>query len=162
MARHHKNRRWIVVADGGSARLLALAADGTSLETLHEMTSPDMHRKTHDLVTDGPGRSFESSGVARHAIAAKTDPHEQSKEEFITEVAKKLTQENQSGAFDDLVLVVTRTQAHTLQSALDDATRAKIKDVVTKDLVKTPNAKIWDRMIEAGLLPPRPTMPSPR
>ena len=67
-----------------------------------------------------------------------------------------------SGSFDDLVLVVAKGQASHLQGALDDATRAKVREVVTKDLVKTPNAKIWDRMIEAGLLPPRPTMPMAR
>ncbi len=162
MTQHHTNRRWIVVADGGGARLLALAKDGTSLETLREMRSPDIHRKTHDLVTDRAGRSFESVGPTRHAVEAKTDPHELAKEHFITEVAETLARENQAGSFDDLVLVVTRTQAHTMQAALDEATRAKVRGVVTKDLLKTPNAEIWDRMIEAGLLPPRPTRPALR
>ena len=160
MAERHATRRWIVVAAGGRARLLALAADGASRETLHDMKSPDMHRKTHDLVTDGPGRSFESSGPTRHAVEAKTDPHAQAKEHFITAVADTLARENRAEAFDDLVLVVTRAQAHHLQAALDEATRAKVREVVTKDLVKTPNTEIWDRMIAAGLLPKRPTAPA--
>ena len=153
-------RRWIVVIDSGSARILALAKNGKGLETLREMHSADAHRKTHDLVTDRTGRSFESSGPTRHAVEAKSDPHERAKEHFIGEVARTLEQENQSSGFDDLVLVVTRAQASTLQDALNEATRAKVHAVIKKDLVKTPNAKIWDRMIEAGLLPPRPTMPA--
>ena len=162
MPGHHTNRRWIIIADGGRARVLGLAANGESLDTLHEITSPDIHRQTHDLVTDGPGRSFESASMARHAIAAKTDPHAQAKEDFITDLATMLVGENQAHAFDDLVLVVTKAQAHHLQTALDDATRAKVREVITKDLVKTPNPKIWDRMIEARLLPSRPTMPGTR
>jgi len=153
------DRRWFVVADGGSARILALAPDGNNFDVLHEMTSPDRHRKTHDMVTDRAGRSHESASPTRHAVAAKSDPHDQAEKEFVEAVAGHVNSQHQAGAFDDLVLVVDRSHAHVLKGALDHATGAKVVQVVTKDLVKTADGEIRDRMAEEGLLPARPTPP---
>jgi protein required for attachment to host cells len=153
------DRRWIVVADGGNARVLTISADRTSLVTQREMMSADVHRKTHDLISDRPGRSFESGSSTRHSIEAKTDPHELAKERFVADVGAMLVEQNRAGAFDDLVLIVTRAQAKSLKSALDTATAARVTHTWTKDLVKTPNAEIWDRLIEAGMMPPRPSLP---
>ena len=162
MLPRHPHRRWIVVADGGGARLLALAENGTSLETLRSIEAPDVHAKTQDLVSDRQGRGFESSSPMRHGMEAKTDPHDLAKGQFITGLGQTLVEANKAGSFEDLVLIVATAQANNLLSALDDATRAKVREVVKKDLLKTPNPDIWDRMIEAGLLPQRPTMPSLR
>lgn len=167
MPNTHPNR-WIVIADGGHARVLALAPDGNNLTLVHEMNSPDVHKKTHDQVTDHPGRSFESANPAghanatRHAIAAKTDPHDESEKHFVKAVATYLNKQHQAGAFEDVVLVVDRSHAHVLKEALDHNTGAKVVQVVTKDLVKTPNNDIRDRMAEEGLLPPRPSRPALR
>ena len=160
---HSRNldRTWIVVADGGAARILAVAPDHTHLVSLHDITSPDMHRKTHDMVTDRPGRSFESATPGRHAIAAKTDPHEQAKERFVHGLGVTLNQHRAAGDFDVLVLAVTRAQVHELEEALDAGTKACVASRISKDLVKTSNADIWARLIEDGVLPPRPTAPRP-
>jgi protein required for attachment to host cells len=133
-----------------------VAPDHTHLVSLHEITSPDLHRKTHDMVTDGPGRVFESAAPGRHAIAAKTDPHEQAKERFIHSVGVLLNQRRAAGDFDVLVLAVTRAQVHEFEAALDDATKACVAARLSKDLVKTPTAEIWHRLIEDGVVPQRP------
>ena len=155
-------RRWIVVADGGHARVLALGADGDNLAVVHEMNSPDVHHKTHDIVTDSAGRSHESASPTRHAVAPKTDPHDESENHFVKAVAAHLNKQHQAGAFDDVVLIIDRSHAHVLKDALDHNTGAKVVQVVTKDLVKTPNHEIRDRMATDGLLPPRPTRPALR
>jgi protein required for attachment to host cells len=155
--RHSLERRWIVVADGGAARVLALNPERNGLAVLHEMESADRHSKTHDIVSDRPGRSFESASPTRHGVEAKTDPHELSKERFVEAVAGWLN--GQASAFDDLVLIVTPAQASTLTGALEPAVRERVREVITKDLVKTPNPEIMDRLIGEGLLPPHPTPP---
>jgi protein required for attachment to host cells len=154
------HRRWFVVADGGTARFLATSKDRTKLEVLREVAAPGVHLKTHDIVSDRPGRSFESASPTRHGIAAKNDPHEMAKERFIAEVAELLCQENEAGRFDELVLIVTRAQAATLQEALDPATRARVRETLTKDLTKEPVHALYDRLIADGLLPPRPAIPA--
>lgn len=158
--RHAPERRWIVVADGGAARVMALTAERNGLAVLHEMESADRHSKTHDMVSDRPGRAFESASPTRHGVEAKTDPHALAKERFVEAVAGWLN--GQASAFDDLVLLVTPAQAGTLTGALLPAVRERVRETITKDLVKTPNPEIMDRLIEQGLLPPRPTPPPPR
>lgn len=154
------HRRWFVVADGGTARFMATSKDRSRLEVLREVLASEVHLKTHDIVSDRAGRSFESGSPTRHGIAAKHDPHEMAKERFIAEVADLLRQENEAERFDELVLIVTRAQAATLHEALDPATRARVRQTLTKDLTKEPVHELYDRLIADGLLPPRPTIPA--
>jgi protein required for attachment to host cells len=118
------------------------------------MASPDMHNKTHDMVSDRGGRSFESATTGRHGIEAKTDPHDLAKERFVQSIAEDLNKSHAGGAFDVLVLAVTRAQVHTLETSLNATTRACVAAVVAKDLVKTPNHEIWPRLTEDGIMPP--------
>jgi protein required for attachment to host cells len=154
------HRRWFVVADGGTARFLATSKDRAKLEVLREIVASDVHLRTHDLVSDRAGRDFESASPTRHGIVAKHDPHEMAKERFIAEVADLLRQDNEAGRFDEVVLIVTRAQASTLQEALDPATRARVRETLTKDLTKEPVHELYDRLIADGLLPPRPAIPA--
>jgi protein required for attachment to host cells len=154
------HRRWFVVVDGGTARFMATSKDRSGLEVLRQVVAPEIHLKTHDLVSDRAGRDFESGSPTRHGIVAKHDPHEMAKQRFVAEVAGLLREENEAGRFDELVLIVTRAQAATLRDALDPATRARVLETVTKDLTKEPLHELYDRLIADGLLPPRPAIPA--
>ena len=155
------DRTWIVVADGGAARILTVAPDHSHLMTLRELTSPDIHHKTHDMVSDRGGRSVESDSTSRHGIQAKTDPHELAKERFVHDLGKNLCQHHAAGEFDVLVLVVTRAQVHTLETALNGTTKASVAGIVAKDLVKMPATEIWRHLTADGIMPPplRPNTP---
>lgn len=147
------DRLWIVVADGGMARVLGVSGDRRGLTVLREMTSVEAHRRTHDLVTDRPGRSFESVSPTRHGITPRTDPHEIARERFIAQLAAMLVEDNRARQFDELILVVAQGLSGTLRDALDSATRARVRETLVKDLTKAPVAEIYDRLVEAGLLP---------
>jgi protein required for attachment to host cells len=160
---HRKlNRLWIVVADGGAARILAVSEDRSRIEVIREMVSTTMHLKTHDLVSDRAGRSFESSSPTRHAIVPKHDPHMEEKHRFIQSLADLLGEENRAGRFDQLILIVTPAQVKVLQDGLDPPTRARVRETITKDLTKEAPNHVWGRLIEAGLLPPRAGAPGSR
>lgn len=149
------DRLWIVVANGGGARILALAPDRSRIELLRDVEDINRQRKTHDLVSDRAGRSFESASAARHAIAPRQDPHEEQKQRFIQSLADLLNEENRAGHFDQLILIVTPAQAKALKDGLDDPTRARVIETLTKDLTKEAPIHVWGRMIEAGMLPAR-------
>ncbi len=148
------DRLWIVVADGGQARVLGIAADRRGLNALREMTSVDAHRRSQDLASDRPGRSFESANPTRHAIAPRQDPHEEARERFISQLALMLSEDNRAGQFDELILIVAPGLSGTLRDALDEPTRARVRETLVKDLTKVPAHEIHARLVEAGLLPP--------
>ena len=118
------------------------------------MTCPDIHNKTHDMMADRAGRSFESATTGRHGIEAKSDPHDLAKERFVQSIAEDLNKHHAAGDFDVLVLLITRAQVHTLETSLNATTKACVASIVAKDLVKTPNHEIWPRLTEDGIMPP--------
>ena len=156
------DRLWIVVADGGHARFLAVSQDHSRIEVMRELTAENLHLKTHDLVSDRMGRSFESGSPTRHAYAPRHDPHVEQKHHFIQAVADVLGEDNRAGLFDELILIVTQAQEKALLEGLDPPTRAKVFETIAKDLIKEAPSHVWDRLIEAGLMPPRPTAPGLR
>ncbi len=158
---HRKSldRLWIVVADGGVARVLAVSEDRGHIEVMREMASHNIHLKTHDLVSDRGGRSFESASPTRHAIAPRHDPHVEQKHHFIQAVADVLSEDDRAGLFDQLILIVTPAQAKVLEDGLNPLTRAKVRETIHKDLTKESPSDVWERMIEAGLMPPRAGQP---
>jgi len=114
----------------------------------------DAHRRTQDLVSDRPGRSYESASPTRHAVAPRQDAHEQARERFVSQLALMLIEDNRARQFDELILIVAPGLSATLRNALDEPTRARVRETLVKDLTKVPLHDIHDRLVEAGLLPP--------
>lgn len=146
-------RLWIVVADGGAARVLGVNGDRRGLAVLREMASVDAHRRAQDLVSDRPGRSFESDAPTRHAIAPRQDPHQAARDRFVAQLASMLIEDNRARQFDELILIIAHGLSGKLRDALDAATRARVRETIVKDLARTPVAEIHARLVEAGLLP---------
>ena len=153
------DRLWIVVADGGVARVLAVSEDRTKLEVLREAHSAGAHMKTHDLVSDRQGRSFESASPMRHGIASRHDPHVEQERHFIHNLAEMLNQDDQAHRFDQLILIVTPVQKKQLHDGLKPATAKKVVETIAKDLTKESPHDLWERLAEAGLMPARAVLP---
>jgi protein required for attachment to host cells len=140
----NRPRIWYVVADGGRARIVQKRDRQSDLQeafdTLQEMVSADIHRATHDLGSERPGRVRESAASARHAVQPRQDLHSAEKQNFAHEVAAWLNAANTRDEFDALVLVAPAHALADLQQALDEPTQRKITAQLQKDLTKVPNA----------------------
>jgi len=142
----NRPRIWYVVADGGRARII-LKRDGQSdlqeaFDTLQEMVSADIHRATHDLGSERPGRVRESAASARHAVQPRQDLHKAEKQNFAHEVAAWLNAANTRDEFDALVLVAPAHALADLRQALDEPTQRKITAQLQKDLAKVHDAEL--------------------
>jgi protein required for attachment to host cells len=157
MPQHH--RICFVVADGGHARFVHPGPDN-ALRTIETIDSTHVHKKAHDLVSDRPGRSFESATTGRHAYAPRHDPHEMAQDRFTHSVARRINEGSATDAFNELVLVAPSHVLSELTDALDATTRPKLIGSLAKDLVKTPDHELWAHLKEwvrpvhrAGLAP---------
>jgi protein required for attachment to host cells len=130
-----------VIADGGHARFVFPAEDH-ALHTQESLDSIAATKQDSDLVSDRPGRSFESASPARHAYTPKTDPHELEKTRFARTVAEKLRALSAQGAFDKVVLVAPATVLEQISKGLDTATVAKVTATIAKDLVGVPDHEL--------------------
>jgi protein required for attachment to host cells len=134
-----------VIADGGHARIVRPAADN-ALHTVEALDSATIHKKDHDLVSDRPGRSFESGSAARHAYEPRTDPHDMEKERFAQAVAARINADAAEDLFNELVLVAPAQMLSELTGALDQPVKAKLLGSLAKDLVNTPDHELWPHL----------------
>lgn len=135
-------RTWYVVTDGGRARILQKRDAQDAFDIHREFVSADIHRHTHELGMERPGRTHESASSAHHALQPREDLHRADKRNFIYEVARALNEANTRDEFDRLILVAPAHALGELNQALDAPTQRKIAAQLQKDLTNVPNADL--------------------
>lgn len=145
---------WVVLADGEHARVVTPTVAEGQFHTVLSFDSLSAHMQTSDMVTDGPGRVFESAGSSRHSISPKTDPHAEAKHKFAAEVARLVNEHEQRKEFDQLVLVAPAHALHDLRAALSSQATAKVVGSLSKDLVKVTDHDLGSHLAEWWLAPP--------
>jgi protein required for attachment to host cells len=145
MPKHHN--LCIVIADGGHARFVRPASDN-ALHTIEAVDSMTVHKHDRDLVSDRPGRAFESGSAARHTYSPRSDPHEMAKDRFTQLVATRVNEDSAADGFNELVVVAPAHVLSELTDALDAPTKAKLLGSLAKDLAKTPDHELWPHLTE--------------
>src|SRR5687767_7572247 len=74
-------RTWVVIADAARARVFETRGKGTGLTAVDGLALETELLPNRELVSDRPGRSFESVGGTRHAMEG-SDPHREQKRQF--------------------------------------------------------------------------------
>ncbi len=82
---------WIVVADHQRARVLCNDGPGRGLHPVDSFEFETHLRASRDIMSDRPGRRYESSGGARHAVALRTDPHRAEGRRFVAHIVESLS-----------------------------------------------------------------------
>ena len=139
-------RTWVLIADGGHAKVLETDASLSGLEPQADMDmSVDLPR-SHEILTDHAVRSFESRGHARHSKGDAVDPHRELKRAFAKTIGKALEKKLAEGRFERLVVVAPPPALGDLRAALPKKVRATVVGEVAQDLVKTPKSRIWPHL----------------
>jgi protein required for attachment to host cells len=129
---------WIVIADGGHARIVKRRDDATGFEMVTEIASSAAHLPSRAIGSDRPGRVHESANAAHHAIEPRTDPHMALKTAFIDTLADHLNLAEGRKEFDRLILIAPARCLGELRHRLGAATAAKVTAALAKDLTKLP------------------------
>lgn len=137
---------WIVVADHQRAHVLMNSGPGRGLRPVAGMDFETRLKASRDIVADRPGRSFESKGIARHALPPRTDPHRLEAERFVGRVAKALASALKKGAFDRLVLIAPPRALGEFRKLLPASVKGKVIGEVNEDLTRAP-PKALDRYV---------------
>lgn len=130
---------WIVAAGGGRARIFESAARAGPLTELRNLTDPSARQRARDIDTDAPGRSFDSFGRGRHAMAPRSERRQQNLQRFAADIADVLNRERRADRFDKLYLLAEPKLMGLLRAALDDATRSLVAGEIDRNLsVRSP------------------------
>jgi protein required for attachment to host cells len=125
----------IVVADQAEAIFYDTGALQVRPKEVARISDPLAHQHNRDFSSDRPGRSYESVGGARHAIARENDPRSLEAVRFAKRVARRLDTARRAGEFDELIVVAGPQFLGLMRAELSNPTRARVVHEIHKDLV---------------------------
>lgn len=129
---------WVLVADGGQARVFENAGSGKGLTPVEGLDFSIPNLQAQDIMADKPGRSYSSVGHGRSAMEPQTDPVAYREAEFVKSVAGVLDEKKAEGAFDRLVIAAAPTALGYIRPALTPQVRKSLLAELHKDLTNVP------------------------
>ncbi|MDH3739030.1 MAG: host attachment protein, partial [Alphaproteobacteria bacterium] len=113
---------------------------GIEKDLEHEFQGENLHNR--DIMSDAPGRAFDSAGQGRHAMERPSDPQRLNQQAFAHEIAAHIDKGVENNKFDRLVVVAAPQMLGELRQNLSDAAKAKVSGELSKDLTHLPLHKL--------------------
>lgn len=139
---------WVVVAESSRARIFSITGPRAALNEIEGLTQPEARLKEHDLVSDAPGRSFDSGGTGRHEMVRPVDQKHHEAEEFARYIAEHLREEHNRHTFEKLIFIAPPAFLGLLRKATHPSCVPLIAATVNKNLVQHELADIRGHLPE--------------
>lgn len=144
---------WFVVADASRAIAYRRRQDRPGYDEVARWESPTAAKPAADLVSDRPGRAFDSRGGQRHAMEPPTDPRLLAKQAFAAEVAEALNAAQAAKSFENFVLFAPARMQSEIRKRLAGPTAEAMAQTVDKDLTQAPALDLY-ATFDGVLAPP--------
>tara|TARA_R110000772_G_scaffold232195_1_gene343492 strand:+ start:81319 stop:81765 length:447 start_codon:yes stop_codon:yes gene_type:complete len=141
---------WVIVADHQHAQVFNHDGPGHGIRRVEGMTFETHLERSHDLMTDRPGRKAGVGGAMRSMTPA-SDPHRAAGEKFIAGISVEIAKAATRKAFERLVLVAPPRALGEFRKALPDRVRKMVTAEIDEDLTKADESDLADRL--ADVLP---------
>jgi protein required for attachment to host cells len=130
----------VLVADGARGRLFRF--EKGRLTPADNADRVGTRLRAREIEADKPGRSFDSSGRHRHALAPSTDARRSAEQAFAQAVAQWMDEEASRGAFDHLIVVAPPRALGELRRAFTKEVARRIIGTVKKELTTLSAAEV--------------------
>jgi len=137
-----------LIADGANAKVYQFSDEEPELEAVKDVSFNIDLPRTHDIVSDRPGRSFESQGRTRHAKSSRSDPHRELKRNLARKIADALKSSLTDKRYNKLVLVAPPVTLGDLRDALAKSVQARVIAEVAQDLIKVPASRLPTHLVD--------------
>ncbi len=141
-------KRVLLVAESARARLYEMRGD--ALRELADFVHPEGRLHARDLVSDSPGRAFDSAGQGRHSMEPHTEPTHTEAAAFARELAGHLNAARAEGDVDSIGLVAPPRFLGLLRDSLDDGTRRLVDVEIDKNLLGAEPARLVEQIRRAA------------
>ena len=136
---------WLVTANASVAKVYRVSAN-RSLELIGLLDHPASRLHNQDLVSDKPGRDFESMGHTRHSLEPHQSPKQHESQVFAKTLAAYLLQALQKGSYEALYLALSPNLLGLLRQELSPAVSKLIRGEVDKDMTQTDPKEIAENV----------------
>ena len=123
------SKRWVVVADKSRARIFTTEEPRGPLLELASVVNPYGRVQEQTLVSDRPGRSFDSHGQGRHDMGSTVEPAEQETIRFAKQIADHLQDACNEGRCKELLLVAGPQLLGVLRKQLNTPETIKVSAI---------------------------------
>ena len=137
---------WILIADSARARLFFNDGPGHGVKLVSDEVIRGLNLPGREIMSDRPGRTFDSVGAGRHAKEPRTDPRNVEKRSFAHELAAMLDDGLKQGKFERLVLVAPPRELGYLRAELSPAVRKRVSAELDKGPTGVPPSEILDHL----------------
>lgn len=142
---------WIAVADSTRARIFKPVKKGHALEQVQELYHAGSRAHGRELITDKPGRTFDSEGPGRHALSESVSPREHEAWKLCKELADTIETARAQGRFDKLILMAGPSLLGELRKMLSEPTARLVVSTLDKNPAHMDEQEIL-RHLPAGAL----------
>lgn len=143
---------WILVANQAEARIYSSDQNTEKLVLVDKLANKEGTAHTRDLISDAPGRAFDSIGSGRHAMEPNTSIKDEQRRRFVKKMTEKLHAAYLKGAFTELVLLAAPDVLGAIRKSLKtDLKKAVVKEI-PKDVIGQSDDKIRSQVVRAFAL----------
>ncbi|ADU65784.1 host attachment protein [Desulfurispirillum indicum] len=136
----------ILVADASRARLLAVESPTGPLMELESLVNPAARLRQQDLSSDRQGRSFQSAGTGRSAMAETTTPKEQETAVFARELTQNLQERRKQGELEKLYVVAPPAFLGELRKHLGAEVASVVVAEIDKDYTRLDARELREKL----------------
>ena len=135
-------KTWVVAAESGQARIFLLENRVAPLKDIDELSNPVARAHERDLISDRPGRAFDSGGQGRHSMEPQIDPKQQEAIAFAKKINERLEQGRTKGDFEELILIAPPEFLGILRHNINGNTTKHVTKTIAKRLVQKDETEI--------------------
>ena len=141
---------WVLVADARRADVYRRATPSDPLEPIQHLEDDAARAREQELVSDKPGRAFDSGGQGRHAMEPPHTAKQQLRTAFAQRIVHALAEGRRAGAFEQLIIVAAPAMLGELRAQLDGPTAVRVTAEFDKDLAGQDVAAVQRLLDKAG------------
>ena len=145
-------RNWILVANQAEAQIYSSDRLPGNLSLVEVLGNAEGTARARDLVSDAPGRAYDSHGSGRHAMEPNTGVKEEQRRRFVKEMVERLQTARVKGDFDRLVLLAAPAVLGVIRKTLNPELEKTVIKEIPKDLIGQGVAKIQSQLVRAFAL----------
>lgn len=134
---------WVVIANKAEANIYKVEKNSIG-PLVCKLEHPESRLLDHDLVTSGPGKSYESVGKGRHAVEPRVSPKKQEFSHFAKDLAHAIDAARARGEIERFYLVANPSFLGLVRQELGKQTLELLAGEVAKDLIHARTDEIRD------------------
>lgn len=152
--KHEFPLTWLLVADGAEAQVYAVEPVTFRLTPLKQGRFRHRDVASRNLVSDRPGRTFNSRGKIHHALEPRVSPHQAAEDLFLKTVGKTIGPLMRAAKVGDLLIAAPPKAMAVLRKSMIKTVQDKIALEITHEWTKLAPLEMTKRLIKAMVRPP--------